>query len=124
MATRDKIIIKDLRLRGVIGINDWERQKQQDILINLEVYTDVRAAALSDDVADALNYRTLTKDVIAYVEASAHHLVESLATGIARLCVVDHGADRAVVRVEKPGALRFAASAGVVIERTRADFEA
>ena len=122
MVARDKIVIKDLLLRGIIGVNDWERENRQDILVNLEVYTDLRAAARSDAMADALNYRTLTKAVIAYVESSNHHLIETLATEIARICIVGHGADRAVVRVEKPGALRFAASVGVVIERGRGDF--
>ncbi len=123
MAATDKIIVKNLLLRGIIGLNDWEREKQQDILINLTLYTDMRAAGRSDDVADALNYRTITKAIIAYVESSQHYLVEALATAIARICVVEHGAARAVVRVEKPGALRFAESVGVEIERTRADFE-
>src|SRR5690554_4175570 len=101
MAATDKIIVKNLLLRGIIGLNDWEREKQQDILINLTLYTDMRAAGRSDDVADALNYRTITKAIIAYVESSQHYLVEALATAIARICVVEHGAARAVVRVEK-----------------------
>lgn len=123
MAVQDRIIIKDLLLRGVIGLNEWEREKQQDILVNLVIYTDMRSAGRSDDMADSINYRTLTKALIAHVESSTHYLVEKLATELARICVVDHGADRVVVRVEKPGALRFAASVGVEIERRRVDFE-
>ena len=123
LAAGDRILIRDLRLRGIIGLNDWEREKQQEILLNLTLGFDCRAAGASDDVADALNYRTLTKAIIAYVESSAHFLVEALAAAIARIAVVDFGAERAVVRVEKPGALRFADSVGVEIERRRADFE-
>lgn len=119
----DRIVIRNLLLRGIIGINDWERKQRQDILINITLDTDLRAAGASDDVADALNYRTLTKAVIAYVEGSDHFLVEALAAAIARICVVDHGAARAVVRVEKPGALRFAESVGVEISRGRDDFD-
>ncbi|MBI5960794.1 MAG: dihydroneopterin aldolase [Chloroflexi bacterium] len=118
----DKIIIKDLLLRGIIGFNDWEREKKQDILINLTLFTDMRAAGQSDNAADILNYRTITKLIIEGVENSQFHLVEALATYIARLCV-KHGADRVIVRVEKPGALRFAQSVGVEIERERGDFE-
>jgi len=119
----DKIIVKDLLLRGIIGLNDWEREKPQDILINLTLFTDMRPAGESDDPGDILNYRTITKDIIAYVESSQHYLVEALATAIARICVVDHAAAaRAIVRVEKPGALRFAQSVGVEIERERGDF--
>ena len=122
-ADGDRILIRDLMVRGIIGLNDWEREKQQDILINLTLYTDCRAAGRSDSVDDALNYRTLTKAVIAYVESSQHFLVEALAAGIAHICVLDFGADRATVRVEKPGALRFAESVGVEIDRDRADFD-
>lgn len=122
MPAEDKIIIKDLLLRGIIGLNDWEREKPQDILINLTLFTDLRAAGESDNPDDILNYRTITKAIIAYVESSQHYLVEALAAALARICVVDHGAARVIVRVEKPGALRFATSVGVEIERERADF--
>ncbi len=118
----DMILIEDLLLRGIIGLNDWEREKPQDILINITLYTDLRAAGASDSPDDILNYRSVTKDVIRYVEGSSHLLVEGLATAIARICVIDHGAERAVVRVEKPGALRFARSVGVEIDRTASDF--
>jgi FolB domain-containing protein len=119
----DKILVKDLLLRGIIGINEWERENQQDILINLTLFTDIRPAGTSDRVEDILNYRTITKAIIAHVEQSRYYTVEALATAVARICVVDYGADRALVRVEKPGALRFAQSVGVEIERERADFE-
>lgn len=119
----DRILIRDLLVRGIVGINDWEREKPQDILVNLDVFLDARRAGRSDDVDDSINYRTLAKDVIAYVEESSHYLVEALATRIARIAVVDHGAARVRVRVEKPGALRFAESVGIEIERGAADFE-
>ena len=122
MTPQDKIIIKDLLLRGIIGINDWEREKKQDILINMTVFTDIHAAGKSDSIDDCFNYRTLTKEVIAYVEAAAHYTVEALATAIAKIAIVEHSAERITVRVEKPGALRFAQSVGVEIERERADF--
>lgn len=122
MSSPDRILIKDLLIRGIVGLNEWEREKRQDILINLTIAFDVRSAGASDDVADTLNYRTVTKDVIAYVEGSKHYLVEALATSIARIVLVDHGAESVVVRVEKVGAVRFAASVGVEIVRSRADF--
>jgi FolB domain-containing protein len=122
MPAQDKIIIKDLLLRGIIGLNDWEREKKQDILINLTLFADTRAAGRLDDPVDILNYRTITKSIIEYVESSEHYLVEALAAALARICVVEHNADRVIVRVEKPGALRFAGSVGVEIERERADF--
>ena len=123
MPAHDKILIKDLLLRGIIGLNDWERDTPQDILINLTLFADIRPAGQSDSADDILNYRTVAKAIIAHIEQSRYYTVEALATAIARICVVDHGAAKAIVRVEKPGALRFAQSVGVEIERERADFE-
>lgn len=118
----DKIFIRDLLVRGIIGLNDWEREKKQDILINLAIDFDILAAGKSDSVDDTLNYRSIAKTVIGMVESSSFYLVEALAAEIARIATVDFGAPRVVVRVEKPGALRFAESVGVEIERTPADF--
>jgi len=122
MPSRDHLLVKDLLLRCIIGAQDWEREKKQDVLINLVMDTDIRAAAKSDNIADALNYRTVTKAIIAHVEESSYFTVEALATAIARICVVDHHVSRVTVRVEKPGALRFARSVGVEIEREVGDF--
>jgi FolB domain-containing protein len=115
----DQILIKDLLLRAVIGINDDERRDRQDVLVNLVLDVDTRAAGESDDVAQAVNYRTLNKQIIRLVEGSQFHLVEKLAAEIAHLCLQEPGVIRARVQVEKPGALRFARSVGVVIERSR-----
>ena len=119
----DRIIIKDLLLRGIIGINDWEREKRQDILINITLSVDLRAPGESDKIEDAINYRTLTKKIIEHVEESARYTVEALAADIAKLCLSAEGVQRAQVRVEKPGALRFAKSVGVEIERSLSDFD-
>jgi FolB domain-containing protein len=119
---RDRILISDLLVRGIIGLNEWERKKKQDILVNLELFTDIGAAGSSDDVSETVNYRNITKAVIGTIEKSSYFLVEALATEIARLIVVDFGVDRVRVRVEKPGAVRFARSVGVEIERGRSDF--
>ena len=119
--TEDRIIIRDLLARGVLGINDWEREQPQDILVNLTLFADLRRAAASDDIADTVNYRTITKAILAHVETSARYTVEALAGDIARLCLGQPGVVRVRVRVEKPGALRFARSVGVEIERTAAD---
>ncbi len=122
MPERDKIIISDLLLRCIIGLNDWERENKQDVLINLVILTDMQKAGSSDNPDDILNYRSITKAIIKHVETSQYQLVEALATAIARICCVDFKARRVIVRVEKPGALRFARSVGVEIEREPADF--
>jgi FolB domain-containing protein len=115
----DEIQIVDLLLRTIIGINEEERRNRQDVLINITLYADIRAAGGSDDISDAVNYRTITKNVIDLVEHSQFYLVEKLATEIAAVCLRDPGVECARVRVEKPGALRFARSVGVEIERVR-----
>lgn len=119
----DTIEIDNLRLRCFIGFSPHELRDRQDVVISLRLGCDLRAAALSDDPADALNYRTLTKDVIRLVEGSRWKLLETLATAIARLCVLEHTAASVQVRVHKPGALRFSDSVGVCIERRAADFD-
>lgn len=117
----DKIIIKDLLLRGIIGINDDERVNKQDILINIIIFADTRQAAVSDNIDDAVNYRTITKRIIDHVENSADFLVEKLVNDIARIILTEFSAERVIVRLEKPGALRFAQSVGIEIDRTRKD---
>lgn len=115
----DKILIKDLLIRGIIGIQDWEREKRQDILINIVMETDCRPAGVSDDFHDAVDYRAVTKKVLALVENSAFFLVEKLAEEIAAVCLDDDRVEVARVRVEKPGAVRFSKSVGVEVERRR-----
>ena len=117
MAT-DKIHIKDLLLRTIIGINDEERRNKQDVLINITLHADHSAAA-SDDIDDVVNYRTLTKQTIKLVEDSDFFLVEKMALEIADICLADPRVERAIVTVEKPGALRFARSVGVTVDRSR-----
>ena len=117
----DQIHIKDLMLRTIIGINDEERRNRQDVLINITLFADLRPAGLSDAIADAVNYRTITKQIIAMVEASSFFTVEKLVAEIAAICLADPRVEAARVRAEKPGALRFARSVGVEIYRTRTE---
>jgi len=115
----DKVIIKDLTARGIIGVNDWEREKPQEILINITVFTDTRQAAKSDDLADCVDYRALAKKAQAHAETAARLTIEALANDLADICLGEKGVERAIVRVEKPGAVRFSKSVGVEVERTK-----
>ena len=119
----DKIIIKDLLIRGILGINEDERKNKQDILINLILYVNIRAAAKTDGIADAINYRTITKRIIKHVEKASDFLVEKLVSDIAGIILTEFDVERVIVRVEKPGALRFAQSVGIEIERHRTDYQ-
>ena len=118
----DRIEIKDLLVRGIVGLNEDERRKRQDILVNLVLVCDVRTPGATDNIEGACNYRTVSKSIIRMVEASSYFTVEKLATEIARLVLEDISVEEVTVSVEKPGALRFARSVGVTISRKREDF--
>ncbi|MGW8249515.1 MAG: dihydroneopterin aldolase [Anaerolineales bacterium] len=115
----DQIFIRDLLVRGIIGINDWEREKPQDILINITLFADLQSAGEMDDIHLSVNYRTVTKKVMAHAETIGRLTVEGLAYDLAAICLEDDKVQRVRVRVEKPGAARFARSVGVEIERSR-----
>jgi FolB domain-containing protein len=115
----DKVIIKNLLARGIIGVRDWERKRAQDILINITLFTDTRRAALTDDINDCADYSEVTKKVQAHAESAARFTVEALANDLAGICLAQNNVQRVIVRVEKPTAVRFAESVGVEIERTR-----
>ena len=115
----DKIIIRDLVARGIIGVNDWEREKAQEIVINIVAFADTSRAAKSDRLDDCIDYRELAKQARQHAEAAARHTVEALANDLADLCLKNEAIQKVIVRVEKPGAVRFAASVGVEVERSR-----
>jgi FolB domain-containing protein len=115
----DKIFINNLAARGIIGVNDPEREKLQEILINITIYTDIRKAGLSDKLEDTVNYRTIAKKAIVHAETANRYTVEALATDIAQFCLEDPRIEKVCVRVEKPGAVRFSESVGVEIERSQ-----
>lgn len=115
----DQILIKDLLCRGVIGISDAERANKQNILVNLVLLTNTMDAGQSDSIDDCVNYSTVAKQVMALTETAARFTVEALAADIARLCLSFDRVDACRVRVEKPGAVRFAGSVGVEIERDK-----
>ena len=119
----DHVLINNLRLRCIIGINPEERVNRQDVVINIAVTADNRPAAASDSIEHAVNYRSISKDVIDLVEGSEFLLVERMAEEIARTALKDAKAEAATVEVLKPGAVRFADSVGVRVERTRADYD-
>jgi FolB domain-containing protein len=115
----DRIDIVDLHLRALVGINDEERDKLQDVVLNLVLWCDHRAAGASDDIADAVNYRTITKEVIELVDRKSFDLLERVVTVVAETALAHDGVERVQVSAEKPGALRFAKTVRVTIERDR-----
>src|SRR5476651_1722705 len=104
----DRILICDLRVRCILGINQDERHEKQDVVINLTIHADLRPAGTSDKLEDTVDYRSLKKRILAMVEESHYRLEEALAEAIAALCLDHPGVKRVDVRVDKPHALRFA----------------
>ncbi len=115
----DKVIIQDLLVRGIIGINDWERKRAQDILLNITLFTDTHRAGATDSIVDCVDYSKMSKRLQAHAESAARLTVEALANDLVKICLEDKGVQRVVLRVEKPGAVRFAKSVGVEVERSR-----
>ena len=113
----DRIHIRDLRLRCIVGINPDERVNKQDVVINLTLYADLRKAGRSDDIADTVDYKAVKLAVLELAEKSSFLLVERLAEAIADVCLSHAGVRRVRVLVEKPAALRFARTVGVEIVR-------
>jgi dihydroneopterin aldolase/D-erythro-7,8-dihydroneopterin triphosphate epimerase len=116
----DRILIKDLRIPGILGINPEERVNEQEILINAVLWADTRPAAVTDDIEDAVNYRTVTKALIAQIRDGKPMLVERLVQELVDICFdMEPRIKRVEMTVEKPGALRYARSVGINITRER-----
>jgi FolB domain-containing protein len=115
----DRILISDLHAHCIIGVDAEERREKQEVVINIALYTDIRRVGRSDRLEDAVDYRAVKKRVLSFVEDSKYNLVEALAESVADICLDHPGVRQAMVRVEKPSALRFARSVGVEIVRKR-----
>lgn len=113
----DKITIRDIALRCVIGVYEAEREEKQDVLVSICLYADLREAGRTDNFEDTVDYKAVKKRVASLVEASKYYLVEALAEAIAQACLEFDKVERVDVTVEKPGALRFARTVAVEISR-------
>ncbi len=113
----DIVFIHDLQIETVIGIYDWERKIRQTISLDLEMATDISKAAKSDNIDDALSYKTVAKRLIDFVEQSEFELVEALAEQICRIVLEEFAVPWVKLTLHKPGAVRGSKSVGVIIER-------
>lgn len=120
----DKVFISDLRVETVIGIFDWERKIRQPVRIDLEMSTDIRRAATSDSIEDALDYKAVAKRLIGFVGESEFQLVETLAERIATIVIDEFSVAWVRVRLSKPGAVRGSRDVGVEIEREKSSSNA
>jgi dihydroneopterin aldolase len=119
----DRIFLRDLRTETIIGIYDWERKVRQTISFDLEFPGDIRRAAASDRIEDTLNYKSVAKRVLAFVESTECQLVETLAERVAQMILREFALEWVKVTLNKPGAVRGSRDVGVEIERSRADYE-
>lgn len=119
----DKIFLQDLRVEAVIGIWEWERRVRQTVSLDVELATDVKKAAATDQIEQALDYKGIAKRLIATVESSEFQLVETLAETLARIVVTEFGVAWVKLAVSKPGAIEGSKNVGVVIERSTEDYD-
>lgn len=115
----DKIHIRELALKCIIGVYDHEREQKQDVLISITLHTDLSRAGATDDFRDTVDYKAVKQQVVAMVEESQFQLIEALAQAVATICLSFDGVNEVDVLVEKPGALRFARTVGVEITRNQ-----
>ncbi len=114
-----KISIKNLLLRTIIGLNDWERVKKQDIMLNLNIDVDNEKASQTDNINDGVDYKTLTKQIIQAVEETDFYLIERLAGFVMDIIFENKKIHHATVEVSKPHALRFSESVSIILERSQ-----
>ena len=120
----DRIFLRGLTAECIIGFIEWERRVKQTVVVDLELPVDCRRASITDDVADTVDYKSVAKRVLAYIEASEFKLVETLAHRLALLLLEEFALEWVRISLNKPGAIRGSRDVGVVIERSRADLTA
>ena len=113
----DIVYIRDLRIDTIIGVFDWERKIRQTISIDLEMATDIRSAAATDDILLALNYKDVSERLICLIEGSEFELVETMAETAAKIVREEFNVPWLKMRLSKPGAIRGARDVGLIIER-------
>ncbi len=118
----DKIFLNALTTECIVGIWDWERKVKQPIVIDLEMQVDVRKAAATDNIEQALDYKKISKRVLQFVEESQFQLVETLTERIAEIILREFSVPWVKVRVNKQGAIRNSRDVGILIERRSEDY--
>lgn len=113
----DIVYIKDLEIFTIIGIYDWERKTKQKVNINLEIATDIKEAALTENIEKTINYKAVSKRIISFVEASNFYLVETMAEEICQIVLNEFKAPWVRLNLAKPMAVSGAKDVGVIIER-------
>jgi dihydroneopterin aldolase len=114
---QDIVFIEDLRIDTIIGIYDWEREVKQTISLDIEMAADNVKPASSENIDDALNYKAVSKRLIAFTEESHYQLVETLAESLAKIITTEFNVPWCRLKLSKLGAVTGSRSVGVIIER-------
>lgn len=113
----DLVFIRELQVNTIIGVYDWEREVRQTVVLDLEMATDNKRAAASDDIADALNYAAVSSRLTEFIENSQFQLIESMAEQVAAIVLNEFKVGWLRLRLCKPGAVAQAKDVGILIER-------
>ena len=113
----DIIFLGGLKIETIIGIYDWERETRQTVVLDIEMAFDLQKAAETDDIQYTLDYKTVSKRIIAFVEASQFFLVEKLISEIADIICNEFNVPWVKITLNKKGAIRGASDVGIIIER-------
>lgn len=113
----DIVYLNDLRVNTIIGIYDWERRTKQTIILDIEMGTDIRNAAKTDSIEDALDYKAVAKRLFTYIGESEFNLVETLAEKVGEIITNEFDVQWCRIRLNKKGAVRGVRDVGVIIER-------
>ena len=113
----DIVFLGGLEIETIIGIYDWERDTKQTVVLDIEMAFDIKKAAETDDIQYALDYKTVSKRIISFVEASQFLLVEKLISEIAGIIQNEFNAPWVKITLNKKGAIRGASDVGIIIER-------
>jgi dihydroneopterin aldolase len=113
----DIVYIRELEIRTIIGIYDWEREQRQIVSLDLEMGSDIAKAAATDTIENALDYKAVAKRLIDFIENSEFFLVETMAEQVAGIVLKEFNVPWVRLRLGKPGAVTGSKDVGVIIER-------
>jgi dihydroneopterin aldolase len=119
----DTIFIQGLKIDTIIGIYDWEREIRQDIVLDIQMSADIKAASVTDNIEQTLSYKSVCKRLIDFVQKSEFQLVETLAESVTQIVIEEFNVEWVKLTVNKGEAVTGAQGVGVIIERTKSSYE-
>ncbi|NQZ57154.1 MAG: dihydroneopterin aldolase [Lentisphaeraceae bacterium] len=115
----DRIYLRNLRASIIVGILEHEKVTKQEVVVNVRLSVDCRAAALSDDIVDAVDYSLIHDELLVHMKSTEYGLIETLAEKLTQICLKDERVKDCLLSIDKPEALQHADSVAVEIFRTQ-----